>query len=175
MSRVAAAVGRVRTWFSAAPLAVLLVSAAAASSLIAWSFQASAASDLQEAKRVQERDTTAEGGDPPSPKQNRQIIASLNESIEVRRQIDEQLQRIEASVLALSGSQRAADQVTETALDEVQRIAAELGGAGKEARSAVGRLGDLKAKLRSSARLAELIADELAELDRKMGPSAGRP
>lgn len=175
MSRVALAWGRARRWITAAPIVILLLGASAAASVIAWSLQTSAAADLQEAKRVQERDTEAEGGGAPSPAQNRQIIASLNESIEVRRQIDEQLQRIEASVLALSESQRSADAVTRKALDEIRRIAAELGGAGRSARSAVGRLGDLAAKLRSSSRLAKLIADELAELDRKMGPSVGRP
>ena len=175
MNRVASILSSIRSWLRAAPIVVLLLIGSATASILAWSLQASAAADLQEARRVQERDTTAEGGKPPSPEQNREIIASLNESIAVRQLIDEQLQRIEASVQALSGSQRAADAVTVAALSEIERIAAELGGAGRAARSAVGRLGQLEAKLRSSARLADLIADELAELDRKMGPSAGRP
>lgn len=175
MSRGAGIVARLGGLLGAAPATVLLLIVAACASLVAWSLQASAAADLREAGGVQARETGGEGGQPPSAGQNRRIIETLDTSIEVRRLIDEQLQRIEASVAALSGSSADARGITEAALGEVRRIAAELGGAAKAARSSVGRLGKLQARLRASARLARLIAEELEELDRKMGPSAGGP
>jgi hypothetical protein len=147
---------------------------AAAASLGAWWLQAAAAGDLAEARQIQGREVGSEGGGPPSPEDNRRIIDSLDASIEVRRQIDEQLQRIEASVQALSASQTQARAVTLEALRETKRIAELLGGADVASRTAIQRLGGLQGRLRASAGLAEKIADELAELDRRLGPSVGR-
>lgn len=157
------------------PVIILLLGGAATASIGAWAFQASAAADFGEARVLQGRDIASSGVEPPSPEQNREIIANLDRGISVRRQIDTQLQSIEASVAALSEQQTLAGEVTNRALEEVRLIARSLGGANEAASSAVGRLGSLRQQLKTSVRLARLIAEELEELDRKMGPDGGRP
>jgi hypothetical protein len=166
---------RVVSALTSAPVYVLLLGLAACASLGAWSLQGSAAADLLQAKEFQQREVPNSDASPPSPEQNRRIIASLDQGIDVRRQIDEQLRSIESSVISLSERQTEARDVTQLALKEIERIAEALGGADRSATAAVGRLDTLRDRLRSSARIARLIARELAELDRKMGPSVGRP
>jgi len=158
-----------------APIHLLLLSISAGLALGAWSLQASAAKDFVQATQIQQRTVPESDAAPPSPKENLAIIASLERGIEVRRQIDEQLRSIESSVTALSAQQGEASDVTTIALAEMERIAAALGGAGRSARTAVGKLDDLRARLRASSRLARLIAEELEELDRSFGPPVGRP
>jgi hypothetical protein len=169
---IRALLGSARRLVGRTSATVMLLAAATGASLIAWSLQASAAANLRAAAVVQARET-AGGGEPPSPTENRRIIETLDRSIEIRRQVDEQLQRIEASVAALSGSSGAARDIAEAVLVEVGRIGAELGGAGRAARFSIDRLAALRGQLRASLRLAEKIAEELEELDRKLGPSAG--
>ncbi|HWL65832.1 MAG TPA: hypothetical protein VNP73_07650 [Actinomycetota bacterium] len=153
---------------------VLLCAAAAASSLAAWQFQRSAAEDLIEARIVQGKEVQADDRPPPSASDNRAIIASLNQGIAVRQKIDEQLQRIESSVTMLAVRQREAEEITGLGFTEIRAIARSLGGASGAAQRSVDRLDDLRARLQESAELARAIAEELEELDRKMGPGGER-
>jgi hypothetical protein len=123
---------------------------------------------------VQSKEVGSDDGAPPSAADNRAIIASLERGIAVRKKIDEQLQLIESSVANLAQRQAEAEEITRLAFEEVGAIGRALGGASGAARRSVDRLGDLRLELRRSAELARAIAEELEELDRKMGPGGER-
>ena len=152
---------------------VLLCIASTGASLGAWQLQRSAAEDLIEARVVQSRKIGSNDSPPPSPAENRAIIASLDRGIAVRKKIDDQLRAIESSVASLAIRQQEAEDITKLAYREVAAIGRALGGATGAAQRSVTRLGRLRLQLRDSAELARAIAEELEELDRKMGPGGG--
>lgn len=141
----------------------------------AWQLQETAAKDMAEAQRLQQAETEDGGGEPPKVSHNRQIIAVLQESIAIRRDIEGDLVAIEDAVHSLQARQLDAAQTTSAARDGLAAIARALGGSVAASAESREGLGTLTRRLRTSARLAALIAQELEELDRKMGPSAGGP
>ena len=141
----------------------------------AWQLQDSAATDLAEAKRLQSAEAEGGGGEPPKVSDNRQIVAVLQESIGIRRDIESDLVAIEDAIHSLQARQLDAAQTTAGARVELAGIADALAGSVAASKESRAGLGTLTRRLRTSARLAALIAEELEELDRKMGPTAGGP
>ena len=140
-----------------------------------WQLQETAATDLAGAQRLQGREADGGGGAPPKVSHNRQIIAVLQESIGIRRDIEGDLLAIEDAIHSLQARQLDAAQTTASARQELAGIARALAVSVAAAEGSQRGLGVLTGRLRSSARLAALIAQELEELDRKMGPTAGGP
>lgn len=159
----------------AARVAALALTVSAVLLAGSWQLQTTADADLSEAKRLQAQGEEAAGGEPPKVSDNRKIVDVLKESIDIRRAIETDLLAIERAVQSLQARQLAAARTTGLARDELMAVgdalAASVAAAGESRRG----LRRLTAGLRESARLAALIAEELEELDRKMGPSAGGP
>ena len=155
-----------------AKVSVVLVAIAAGGALAGWQLQGQAADALNEAKVFQAREVASQG-EPPSAEENEKIIEVLSEAIDVRRSIEEILVQIEDDVLVLRQQQEQAGRITEQADTQLAAIGSSLAGAVDASGSSQRRLGRLEAALGRSATLARLIAQELEELDRKMGPSAG--
>ena len=141
----------------------------------AWQLQETAAADLAEAQRLQAEEVDGGGGEPPKVSDNRKIVAVLEESIGIRREIEGDLVAIEEAIHSLQARQLDAAQTTASARVELAGIADALAGSVAASRESKDGLDALTRRLRLSARLAALIAEELEELDRKMGPSAGGP
>lgn len=139
----------------------------------AWRLQADATDTLVRALAVQRSEVPEAPGEPPSLEEYRQVIDALQRSISLRQGIDDVLSEVESAVLSLRESQGAASAVAVGAEGEVAEIGALLGGARESAGRSLERLGELGGSLETSVRLARLIAEELEELDRKLGPSAG--
>lgn len=140
-----------------------------------WQLQETAAADLAEAQRLQAEEVDGRGGEPPKVSDNRKIVAVLEESIGIRREIEGDLVAIEEAIHSLQARQLEAAQTTASARVELAGIADALAGSVAASRESKEGLDALTRRLRISARLAALIAEELEELDRKMGPSAGGP
>jgi hypothetical protein len=156
------------------PVALVLLAVATFAVGSAWQLQATAAHDLARARYLQSVEVPDPGGDPPQPEENRRILDSLQDSIEIRREIEVTLQRVEGAVRSLSTSQAASEQTSERAERELGHIAAALGGAVDASGASLQRLGTLRDRLDASARLARLIAEELEELDHRLGPTVPR-
>jgi hypothetical protein len=139
----------------------------------AWQLQNSAAHDLAGAREAHGREVANDDSSAPDPKDYEAILATLEHSIEIRQAIEVQLEAIESSVAALGGRQAEASQTAATAREELVRIASALGGAAEASDASLKRVAILEDRLQISARLARLIAKELAELDHKLGPTAG--
>jgi hypothetical protein len=139
----------------------------------AWQLQNTAAHDLAGAQEAQSREVENVDSSPPDPKDYEAILATLEHSIEIRKAIEVQLQAIESSVAALEGRQAEAARTAATAREELLRIARALGGAVEASGASLERVSILESRLQISARLARLIVQELAELDHKLGPTAG--
>lgn len=152
-------------------LALALLAFAVFQSFVAWNIQTRAADDLAEARRLSETEVESSDSEPESLGDYRAILASLEESIEIRRDIDDLLTDVEAIVGELGAQQAAARTTAVDARDELDTIAGTLGGAVRAARRSFAELTDLGDTLARSARLAARIAEELEELDRSMGPS----
>jgi hypothetical protein len=140
----------------------------------AWQLQSSAAHDLQRAQEAQDRDVPESDSEPPDPDDYRAILDTLEHSIEIRRDIELQLQAIEGSIASLEGRQTEAAETATSAREALVAIANALGGAADASNSSLDRVSVLQDRLGLSARLARLIAQELEELDHKLGPTAGR-
>jgi hypothetical protein len=158
------------------PWAIALVLLAVATFAVgsAWQLQATAAADLARARDLQEVEVPDPGGEPPRPDENRRILDSLRDSIDIRREIEGTLQRVETAVRSLSVRQAESARASERAGRELDRIATALAGAVDASSTSVSRLGTLHRRLEKSARLARLIAEELEELDRRLGPTLPR-
>jgi hypothetical protein len=156
------------------PVALVLLAVATFALGSAWQLQATAAADLARARDLQDVEVPDPGGEPPRPGENRRILESLRDSIDIRRDIEGTLQRVEAAVRSLSIRQAESALTSESARRELGRIATALGGAVDAAGVSVSTLGTLHGRLHKSARLARLIAEELEELDRRLGPTVPR-
>jgi hypothetical protein len=159
---------------SAGVLATVLLSAAALLAGIAWQTQSNAARNLSLAYELSGRDLPESDSSPPSIESNEKVIQVLSESIGIRRDIDGLLQRVESDVEYLRGAQEDANATTESVRSQLVAIAEKLGIAVGAADTSAGKLAHLDGRLAESARLARAIERELAELDRKLGPSVGR-
>jgi hypothetical protein len=139
----------------------------------AWQLQSRAGADLEAAQEAQSRETQESDSEPPDPDDYRAILATLEHSIVIRRDIEEQLQAIESSIASLESRQAEAAVTASTARDALLAIARALGGAADASNASLGSVDTLKDRLGVSAELARLIAEELEELDHKLGPTAG--
>ena len=155
-------------------ITVVLLAIGAAGSLAGWALQGRAADAFRDAKDLQSRETESDT-QPPSPKENEAIIAALGDAIEVRRSIEEVLVSIESDVRFLSDQQAQAQQITGQADSQLNAIGGSLAASVEASARSIDRLSRLERLLRRSSVLARLIAEELEELDRNMGPSAGGP
>ena len=154
-------------------LSVGLLSLAVACGGVAWRLQAEAATALERATEVQESPVPEARGAPTSLEEYREVVRALQESIEVRGRIDHLLTRVEGVLGTLGEHQDDAAAVTAAAEGRLEEIARTLGGAERATDLSVVQLRQLGGRLGSTARLARLIAEELEELDRSLGPSAG--
>lgn len=155
-------------------LSIGLLALAVAAGGAAWRLQAEAATALERAVAVQERRIPEpEDAAPTSLEEYRNVIRALQESIALRGRIDRLLTRVEDVLATLGEHQTQAAAVAEGARGELEEIARILGGAGEATDLSVTRLGELDGRLGDTARLARQIAEELEELDRSLGPSAG--
>ena len=139
----------------------------------AWQLQTSAARDLDKAQVAQAREVEEVDSEPPDPADYRAILDTLQHSIEIRREIEIQLQAIEGSIASLESQQAEAAETASSARDALLAIAQALGGAAQASTSSLDRVDVLEGRLGISSDLARLIAEELEELDHKLGPSAG--
>ncbi|MGH2734155.1 MAG: hypothetical protein ACRDKZ_01135 [Actinomycetota bacterium] len=155
-------------------LVVVLLGLAVAAGGTAWQWQSSAADALVRAQEIQEAKVAEDDSPPPDLDQYRAILERLDESVAIRRGVDEQLARIERVVASLQRTQGDARDISLRTASELDQIAALLGGAVQATDRSVRDLGTVTDELRRSRRLARLIAAELEELDRKMGPTIGR-
>lgn len=137
----------------------------------AWGFQSEAAGNLERAQTLASREV--EGGGPGGEviADYRAVLDSLSYSIELRSEIDSMLTDVEGIIVRLQERSDAAQATADDSRSELELIARTLGGAVGAARSSFSDLGALDDALTVSSRLAVLIADELAELDNKLGPS----
>jgi hypothetical protein len=156
------------------PVALVLLAVATFSFGGAWQLQATAANELARARDLQDVEVPDPGGEPPRPGENRRILDSLRDSIDIRRDIEGTLGRVETAVRSLSTRQADSALASESAGRELGRIAIALGGAVGASGASVSRLGTLHGRLHRSARLARIIAEELEELDRRLGPTVPR-
>jgi hypothetical protein len=155
-------------------LAALLLVIAIFFTGIAWQVQAAAARALVQARELQERDTNDQGSPPPSTAENRQVLEVLDDSIQIRKEIDDMLGLVEDGVAGLRESQTESQAIAVSGRRQLRAIAGALGGSIGATRSSVTRLRRLDSSLGTSVTLARLIAEELEELDRKLGPTVGR-
>jgi DNA repair exonuclease SbcCD ATPase subunit len=160
--------------FTAPRASVLCLAVAVLGAFASWSFQSSAAGALEGARNFQDKEVSESGSSPPSVRQYREILDTLERSISIRRTIDGRLADAEDVVAELRRRQSGARTAAERSHTELIKIARTLGGAVKAARASFTRLDDLKGRLGTSARLAERIAEELEELDHKLGPTVAR-
>ena len=153
------------------PLAVALLAVAVAAAGAAWLLQAAAGDDLRQAAVMQEREVADPGGDPPDIADYEAILEELTEAIEVRQDIESRLVIIEDTVALLKRQSIEGRGRTIEGAEALTDIGAGLGAAIDAAKKSRTRLGVLDSRLEESARLARLIAEELEELDRRLGPS----
>ena len=154
------------------PLAVALLALALAAAGVAWWLQAAAGADLKQAAIVQGREVPDPGGEPPNIADYEAILEELTEAIGVRQNIENRLVIIEDAVATLNQQRTEALGRTVAGAEALDDIGARLGAAVEAAGASRTRLGVLDSRLEESARLARLIAEELEELDRSLGPSA---
>jgi hypothetical protein len=137
---------------------------------IAWKTQADAAQGLADAKRIQEENVPEAEPDQPSPETNRKIIANLDRAVQVRRVIDEALRDLLDIFDRFAASQERAGEVSSAAERDLSLIVDYLARAVASSRSARTGLESTTDDLRVSRELAWKIAEELEELDHKLGP-----
>ncbi|MGH2755511.1 MAG: hypothetical protein ACRDLB_13920 [Actinomycetota bacterium] len=141
---------------------------------LAWSIQADAASTSREAIRVQNEEVPESDAPPPDVDEYQAILDTLDRSIAIRKRVDGLLVEVEELVGSLRRRQVEAASIAESAQQELRMIAADLYSSVTSARASSRKLNSLEGDLAVSARLAALIAEELEELDRSLGPSLGR-
>jgi hypothetical protein len=154
-------------------VAVALLGIAAPLMTIAWGLQASAAHDLSRARAVQQREVAEVDASPPTIEENRRILRTLRRSIVIRKRVDSRLSQIEDIVVYLDIRGRRSAAASRRSSRNLEGIASTTGGAARAARNSSNRLQNLATRLDDSARLAMLIAEELEELDHKLGPTVG--
>jgi hypothetical protein len=156
-------------------VAVGLLGIAAVLSVVAWRFEAAAAADLARAREVQGREVPEGGGRPPTLDQYHDILATLERSVAIRREIDEVIAEIEDTIAGLGARQEEALGVVRGALGDIAAIGRDLDASVEAARTSGAELRSLERRLARTAALARAIAGELEELDRSFGPTVGGP
>lgn len=148
-----------------------LLAASVVMMLGAWGLQSEAAGNLEVAGTLSTRDVESGGPGRENLADYRAVLDSLNESIEIRTEIDAMLTDVEGIIVELQEQSDAARTTADESKSELELIARTLGGAVGAARSSIDDLGGLGDALTISERLAALIADQLETLDHKLGPS----
>ncbi len=148
-----------------------LLVAAVVMMFASWGLQSEAAGNLEQAGALSGADLEDGGPEGESIGDYQAILDSLNESIEIRTEIDAMLTDVEGIIVALQQQSDAARTTADESRTELDMIARTLGGAVEAARSSFDDLAGLEDTLRIAGRLADLIADELESLDRKLGPT----
>lgn len=156
-------------------LAATLLAAAVAAGAYAWQVQRGAADLLERARALQQASGQGGGSAGPELADYRAVLTTLERSVAIRRDIDRLVSRAETIVASFERSRRAALDTAAAAATELAGTAAELGAAARAARAGARVLGPLAEHLARAVRLARLIAAELAELDRSLGPKAPAP
>ena len=141
----------------------------------AWRLQSEAAGLLERAVAVQRAPVPDAGGEAPALGEYRGVVSALEESIAVRSEIDDLLARVEELAGDLRERGLDATTVIRAAQGRLEEIGLILGGARRSARVSGGKLSGLARTIGTTPRLARLIAEELEELDRRLGPSIGGP
>ncbi len=117
------------------------------------------------------RDPSGGASAPTSISDYEAILDSLDESIALRAEIDSTLGDVELIIDSLSQRSTDARATAASSRAELAAIARVLSAAVGSSRSAFDDLDALEGVLGTSADLARLIADELKELDRRLGPT----
>jgi hypothetical protein len=143
--------------------------------LVAWRVQESAHSDLSRARSIQGREVPDSASKPPDLEQYRAVLDTLGRSIRIRTEIDGRLEKVESIVRALDSRRRDSEQIANAGRAQLTAIAGLLGGASGGAQRSVRGLRGLGDGIAASARLSRLIAEELEELDRNLGPTLRLP
>ena len=159
----------------AAKLASVFLAVAVGAVFIAWQLQSAAGDALASARRIQNLEVPDSGADPPSPRDYRKIVQSLDRSIAIRTRIDGLLSEVESIVRGLNETQRRAIATAATTRKDVGRIGRSLGGSIDASKDSVRGLRTLRERLARSAEIGEAIADELEELDESLGPTLELP
>jgi hypothetical protein len=159
-----------RVVIDAGVLTAILLGVAIAGMGVAWKTQADAAQGLADAKRIQAENVPESEPDNPSPETNRRIIANLDRAVRVRSVIDTTLRDLLDVFDRFATSQERADDVSRSAQRDLRSIVEYLSRAVASSRSARNGLESTTGDLRVARGLAWKIAEELEELDRKLGP-----
>ena len=157
---------------SPATVAVALLLVAATAQLAAWRVQGDAADALIEARRISTSGGGGSAAEGPSLEDHQAILDVLDESIEVRQQIDDTLTGLEEVVGSLRAAQDDSKAISAQAGAETRAIATILGGAADATDTSLSRLAELRELLGRSSALARAIAAELEELDDNIGPGS---
>ena len=148
------------------PLLVIAV----VTSAVGWQFQERAAATLANSRRINLAAVPESDSAPPTTEHNQQIVDSLKRSTEIRRMIDGLLTDVSASVRRLGASQEVAAALAARSRSLITHVGGSLGGSVDAADASLVNLERLALRVGESRRLAELIVQELAELDRRLGP-----
>lgn len=152
-------------------LVIVFLTLAAVALSAAWKVQHDAADLLAEARAINaatvpESDTAA-----PSADVNREIIDNLDRAVVVRATIDSSLRQILDVVRGVGERQSQSRALLSDAAASLDAITAHLGDGVGAAEGSSSGLTRTTRSLRVSFRLARAIAEELEELDRKLGPT----
>jgi ABC-type transporter Mla subunit MlaD len=161
---------RIVPWVS-----VVLVGLSGVLSVAAWLLQSSAQSDLSRARKIQAAEVPESDAAPPDLDQYQAILDTLDRSIRIRTEIDGRLATLEKLVRSLDSRRKDAEEIATAGREQLDAIGRTLGGAAGAADRSVARLEGLGGRIQTSGRLARLIAEELEELDRSLGPTLAPP
>jgi hypothetical protein len=156
-------------------VSVGLLAVAGLVALSAWRVQSSALSDIERARKVQEAEVPDSNSQPPDPDDYAGIVQTLKKSIEIRTDVDKKLSTLESLIRSFDARRKDSEDIAEASRSELGLIGRTLGGAAGAADRSVTRVRDLGGKIGTSARLSRLIAEELEELDRSLGPTLELP
>ena len=154
-------------------LAVGLLAGAVVFGGLAWLAQADAAATYDQAIRIQNAEVPESDAAPPAISDNKAVIETLERSIVIRKRVDGLLGEVEGLIDSLSERQAEALAIAERSRRELEMIARNLDSSVTSAEASSRKLSSLRDELTTSARLAALIAEELEELDRSLGPTVG--
>lgn len=152
-------------------LVIVLLAVAASALGAAWKVQHEAADLLAEARAINAATVPETDTAPPSADLNREIIDNLDRAVGVRANIDSSLKQILDLVRGVGERQDESRALLSDAAATVDAITAHLGAGVTAAQGSSSGLTRTTRSLRVSLRLARAIAEELEELDRKLGPT----
>ena len=156
-------------------LASVFLAVAVVAMFMAWRMQTSAGDSLAAARSLQDAEVADGGAEAGSVEDYRTIVDTLDRSIEIRSEIDGLLGEVERIMRRLNSTQSDAISTADVTRREIARIGTTLDGSIDASLDARSGLVELRAKLTRSAVLARKIADELEELDERLGPPAVVP